>query len=84
VEERVEFPECAGCHKGFLTSVLFDSLAPARLTLRANLWSLYLKGPAFSIVVKSFQQVIQEEGVPLEVTGGKAVKGLTDFIKPYF
>jgi hypothetical protein len=33
---------------------------------------LYLKGPAFSIVVKSYQQVIQEEGVPLEVTGGKA------------
>ena len=37
----------------FLTSVLFDSLAPARLALRANLWLLYLKGPAFSIVVKS-------------------------------
>ena len=61
--------------------MLFDSFAPARLTLRANLWLLYLKGPAFSIVVKSsrlalwafgFQQVIQEEGVPLEVTGGEA------------
>ena len=37
----------------FLTSVLFDPLAPARLALRANLWLLYLKGPAFSIVVKS-------------------------------
>ncbi len=32
-------------------SVLFDSLAPAHLTLRANLRLLYLKGPAFSIVV---------------------------------
>jgi hypothetical protein len=32
-------------------SVSFDSLAPARLTLRANLWLFYLKGPAFSIVV---------------------------------
>ena len=51
---------------------------------RANLWLLYLKGPAFSIVVKSFQQVIQKKGVPLEIAGGKAVKGLTDFIKPYF
>ena len=52
--------------------MLFDSLAPARLTLRANLWLLYLKGPAFSIVVKSYHQVIQEEGVPLEIAGGKA------------
>ena len=34
-------------------SVPFDSLAPARLALRANLRLLYLKGPAFSIVVKS-------------------------------
>ena len=33
-------------------SVPFDSLAPARLTLWANLRLLYLKGPAFSIVVK--------------------------------
>jgi hypothetical protein len=33
--------------------VFFDSLAPARLALRANLRLLYLKGPAFSIVVKS-------------------------------
>ena len=32
-------------------SVSFDSLASARLTLRANLRLLYLKGPAFSIVV---------------------------------
>jgi hypothetical protein len=32
-------------------SVPFDSLAPARLALRANLRLLYLKGPAFSIVV---------------------------------
>ena len=32
------------------SSVLFDSLAPARLALRANLRLLYLKGPAFSIV----------------------------------
>ena len=67
-----------------MLSVSFDSLAPAQLTLRANLWLLYLKGPPFSIVVKSYQQVIQEEGVPLEVTGGEAVKGLADFIKPYF
>jgi hypothetical protein len=35
-------------------SVSFDSLAPAQLTLRANLRLLYLKGsPAFSIVVNS-------------------------------
>ena len=34
-------------------SVSFDSLAPARLTLWANLRLLYLKGPAFSIVVYS-------------------------------
>jgi len=32
--------------------VSFDSLAPTRLALRANLWLLYLKDPAFSIVVK--------------------------------
>jgi len=32
------------------SSVLFDSLVPARLALRANLRLLYLKGPAFSIV----------------------------------
>ena len=64
-----------------VSSVLFDSLAPARLGLRANLWLLYLKGSVFSIVVKSpritlwpigFQQVIQEEGIPLEVAGGEA------------
>ena len=35
----------------FVFSVCFNSLAPARLALRANLWLLYLKGPAFSIVV---------------------------------
>jgi len=34
-------------------SVSFDSLAPARLALRANLRLLYLKGPAFSVVVKT-------------------------------
>jgi hypothetical protein len=34
-----------------VSSVSFDSLAPARLALRANLRLLYLKGPAFSIVV---------------------------------
>ncbi len=28
----------------------FDSLAPARLVLRANLWLLHLKDPIFSIV----------------------------------
>ena len=28
----------------------FDSLAPARLALRANLWLLHLKDPVFSIV----------------------------------
>jgi len=33
--------------------VLFDSLTPARLALRANLRLLFLKGPAFSIVVNS-------------------------------
>ena len=32
------------------SSVLFDSLAPARLTLRANLRLLDLKGTVFSIV----------------------------------
>jgi hypothetical protein len=37
-----------------LFSVSFDSLAPARLALRANLRLLYLKGAAFSIVVNSF------------------------------
>ena len=37
-------------------SVCFDSLAPARLALRANLWLLYLKGPAFSIVFKKFEK----------------------------
>jgi hypothetical protein len=36
-----------------LFSVLFDSLTPARLALRANLRLLYLKSPAFSIVVNS-------------------------------
>ena len=35
-------------------SVSFDSLAPARFTLQANLRLLYLKGPTFSIVVKSW------------------------------
>ena len=30
--------------------MIFDSLVPIRLTLRANLRLLYLKGPAFSIV----------------------------------
>lgn len=40
------------CHlHASVFSVRFDSLAPARLALRANLWLLYLKGPAFSIVV---------------------------------
>jgi len=34
-----------------VSSVSFDSLAPARLALRANLRLLYLKGPAFSIVL---------------------------------
>jgi len=36
-----------------LFSLLFDSLTPARLALRANLRLLYLKDPAFSIVVNS-------------------------------
>jgi hypothetical protein len=35
-------------------SVLFDSFAPAHLALRANLRLLYLKGPAFSVVVNQF------------------------------
>jgi hypothetical protein len=43
----------------FLFSVLsvsFDSLAPARLALRANWrWSIS-KAPAFSIVVNSFRR----------------------------
>jgi hypothetical protein len=34
-------------------SVLFDSFARAHLALRANLRLLYLKGPAFSIVLNS-------------------------------
>ena len=38
----------------------FDSLAPARLALRANLRLLYLKGPAFSIVVNSAEFWIDE------------------------
>jgi hypothetical protein len=33
--------------------VFFESLARAWLAIRANLRLLYLKGPAFSIVVKS-------------------------------
>ncbi len=36
-----------------VSSVLFDSFAPAHLALRANLRLLYLKGPAFSVVVNS-------------------------------
>jgi len=40
-------------HSSSVLSVSFDSLAPARLALRANLRLLYLKGPSFSIVVKS-------------------------------
>ncbi|NDG72566.1 MAG: hypothetical protein EBY32_14975 [Proteobacteria bacterium] len=36
-------------------SVSLDSLAPARLALRANLWLLHLKDPIFSIVVNMFQ-----------------------------
>ena len=39
-----------------MLSVFFDSLAPARLALRANLRLLYLQGPAFSIVVNSAGQ----------------------------
>jgi len=40
------------CHlHASVSSVCFDSLAPNRLALRANLWLLYLKGPSFSIVV---------------------------------
>ena len=41
-------------------SVSFDSLAPARLALQANLRSLYLKGPAFSIVVNSVEDSIKD------------------------
>jgi hypothetical protein len=65
-----------------VSSVLFDSLAPARLTLRANLWLLYLKGPAFSIVVKSYQQVIQEKGVPIEVAACKAARFAGEAVGP--
>lgn len=57
-------------------------IVPRRLgAIRANLWLLYLKVLAFSIVVKlsrltlrafGFQQVIQEKCVPFEVAGDKA------------
>ena len=39
------------CVSSSVSSVSFDSLAPALLALRANLRLLFLKGPAFSIVV---------------------------------
>ena len=49
--------EClSNCKQLVLYSVLsvsFDSLVPTRLTLRANLRLLHLKGPAFSVVVNS-------------------------------
>jgi hypothetical protein len=41
------------CVSSSVSSVSFDSLAPALLALRANLRLLFLKGPAFSIVVNS-------------------------------
>ena len=37
-------------------SETFDSLAPARLALRANLRLLFLKAPSFSVVVKSWSR----------------------------
>jgi len=41
------------CVSSSVSPVSFDSLAPALLALRANLRLLFLKGPAFSIVVNS-------------------------------
>jgi hypothetical protein len=45
--------------------VSFDSLAPARLALRANLRLLYLKGPAFSIVVNPTELGLIRRELPL-------------------
>ena len=45
-------------------SVSFDSLVPTRLTLRADLRLLYLKGPAFSIVVNSLGVVSESDSAP--------------------
>ena len=55
-------------------SVSFDSLAPTRLTLRANLRLLYLKDPAFSIVVKYFR-MIGSHKQPLQGAWGKCGAG---------
>gem|GEM_PF-5482534 len=51
------------CVSSSVSSVSFDSLAPALLALRANLRLLFLKGPAFSIVVNiaSFASVFLME-----------------------
>ena len=40
----------------FFYSVSFDSLAPARFALQANLRLLFLKAPSFSVVVKSWSR----------------------------
>jgi hypothetical protein len=48
------------CSKTSL-SMLFDSFAPAHLARRANLRLLYLKGPAFSIVVNSLGVVSESD-----------------------
>ena len=53
-------------------SVRFDSLAPNRLAFRANLWLLYLKGPAFSIVVnphrpRSSRRLLRAADLPLRL-----------------
>ena len=52
----------------------FGSLAPTRLTLRANLRLLYLEDPAFSIVVKYFR-MIGSHTQPLQGAWGKRGAG---------
>jgi hypothetical protein len=42
-------------HTSGVNSVSLDSLAPARLALRANLWLLHLKDPVFSIAFNLFR-----------------------------
>ena len=72
-----------------MLSVSFDSLAPTRLTLRANLRLLYLKDSAFSIVVKMpFEPTVLDhialqggsEGFEVWATGSAGQK-LRDFRK---
>ena len=64
VLEVTQNMEClSNCKQLILCSVLFDSIAPAHLALRANLRLLFLKGsPAFSVV----SSVVNSPGVVSE------------------